>query len=36
MRSFFLTESNRKMIEDRPITILPGLALFASVGDWLP
>jgi hypothetical protein len=35
MRSFFLTERSRKMIMDRPITILQGLALSASAGEWL-
>jgi hypothetical protein len=36
MRSFFLTERNRKMIMDRPSTILQGPALSAGAGDLLP
>jgi hypothetical protein len=36
MRSFLMTEGDRKMTGDRSITILPEPALLASAGDRLP
>jgi hypothetical protein len=36
MRSFLLTERDRKVSEDRPLTMLPGPAWFACAGDRLP
>jgi len=36
MRTFLLSERDRKMITERPLAILPGPAWFASAGDRLP